>query len=326
MRLPSIKASSVLTLTDRSTFIEGSIQNVRHAVPSLNLPPTTQGPGDVQPYHLSLPTLPAFFNDLNCTYGSGCPIHTTLGGGLSAALQDVLSADVRSTPGDLDYIVSMKGALPNQLVHELPTAGTETALGFSESDVRNPILASVGRDDATDLIMAAFDEIMLRTAVTAAQVDILQNVRWIYANSILNSVPAPARNGSDRDKYLLMPAAQTVNMSQKRTIQVYVSNYAFLAAGVAVMLLAVIGVMPLFYGFWDLGRDVTLSPTETAKAFGAPVLDTEGVSSNATATAIAKSETGRLLVQYGEVRGSEAGDGARLRFGDTGSVREPQSG
>lgn len=325
VRLPSIKASSVLTLTDRSTFIEGSIQNVRHAVPSLNLPPTTQGPDDVQPYHLSLPTLPAFFNDLNCTYGSGCPIHTTLGG-LSTALQDVLSADVRSTPGDLDYIVSMKGALPNQLVHELPTAGTETALGFSESDVRNPILASVGWDDPTDLIMAAFDEIMLRTAVAAAQVDILQNVRWIYANSILNSVPAPARNGSDADKYLLMPAAQTVNMSQKRTIQVYVSNYAFLAAGGAVMLLAVIGVMPLFYGFWDLGRDVTLSPIETAKAFGAPVLDTEGVSSNATATAIAKSETGRLLVQYGEVRGSEAGDGARLRFGDTGSVREPQSG
>lgn len=220
----------------------------------------------------------------------------------------------------------MKGALPNQLVHELPTAGTETALGFSESDVRNPILASVGWDDPTDLIMAAFDEIMLRTAVAAAQVDILQSVSWIYANSILNSVPAPARNGSDADKYLLMPAAQTVNMSQKRTIQVYVSNYAFLAVGVAVMLLALIGVMPLFYGFWDLGRDVTLSPIETAKAFGAPVLDTEGVPSNATATAIAKSETGRLLVQYGEVRGSEAGDGARLRFGDTGSVREPQSG
>ena len=73
---------------------------------------------------------------------------------------------------------------------------------------------------------------------------------------------------------------------------------------------------------------MTLSPIETAKAFGAPVLDTEGVSSNATATAtaIAKSETGRLLMQYGEVPGSEAEDGARLRFGGTGGVREPQSG
>jgi hypothetical protein len=98
------------------------------------------------------------------------------------------------------------------------------------------------------------------------------------------------------------------------------SNHAFLAGGVAVMLVVVIGVMPLFYGFWDLGRDVTLSPIETAKAFGAPVLDMEGVQSNATATAIAKSKAGRLLVR------SEAGDGARLRFGGTGSVREPQSG
>lgn len=320
-RLPSIKASSILTLTGRSTFIEGSIQNVRHAVESLNLPPTTKGPGDIQPYHLSLPTDPAFFNDLTCPWGFGCPMHTTLGG-LSSALQDVLSANVRSTPGDVDFVVSMKGALPNQLVTELPASTIE----INGVEVFNPILATVGWNDPTNLIMDAFDEIMLRTAVATAYADVLQNVTWIYANSNLNSVSAPARNGSDADKYRLMPAMQTVNMSQKRTIQVYVSNYAFLVAGVAVMLLAVIGVMPLFYGFWDLGRDVTLSPIETAKAFGAPVLDTEGVSSNATATAIAKSETGRLLVQYGEVRGSEAGGGARLRFGDAGSVREPRSG
>jgi hypothetical protein len=59
-----------------------------------------------------------------------------------------------------------------------------------------------------------------------------------------------------------MPAVQTVNMSHIRTIQVFVSNHAFLASNVAVMLLAVIGVMPLFHGSWDLGRDVTLSPIE----------------------------------------------------------------
>lgn len=248
-------------------------------------------------------------------------MHTTLGG-LSSALQDVLSANVRSTPRDVDFVVSMKGALPNQLVTELPASTIE----INGVEVFNPILATVGWNDPTNLIMEAFDEIMLRTAVATAYADVLQNVTWIYANSNLNSVSAPARNGSDADKYRLMPAMQTVNMSQKRTIQVYVSNYAFLAAGVAVMLLAFIGVMPLFYGFWDLGRDVTLSPIETAKAFGAAVLDTEGVSSNATATAIAKSETGRLLVRYGEVPGSEAGDGARLRFGGAGSVKEPQSG
>jgi hypothetical protein len=60
-----------------------------------------------------------------------------------------------------------------------------------------------------------------------------------------------------------MPVVQTVNMSHTRTIQVFVSNHAFLASDVAVMLVAVIGVTPLFYGFWDLGRDVTLSPIET---------------------------------------------------------------
>jgi hypothetical protein len=98
-------------------------------------------------------------------------------GGLRSALQDILSADGRSTPGDLDYIVSMKGALPNQLDAELPNASTETALGVTELKVYKPILASVGWDDPTDLIMAAFDEIMLRTAVAAADVEIFKNVR-----------------------------------------------------------------------------------------------------------------------------------------------------
>ncbi|KAK1831947.1 hypothetical protein QBC39DRAFT_371333 [Podospora conica] len=319
------QAGGILSLTDSSTFIEDSIQNVRHAVTSLGLPPTTEGPGPIQPYHLSLTTLPYFFPDLSCSGLYLCPMQSTLGG-LSSAVQDVLSANIRSSPGDIDYVVTMQGSLPNQLIKESPTVGFNNTLAFTGIPVQNPVLTRIGWDDPTDLIMAAFDEIMLRTAVATAHLDVLQNVTWMYANSNRNTVPAPARNGSDAERYRLMPAAQTVNMSQKRTIQVFVSNYAFLAAGVAVMLVAVVGVLPLFYGFWALGRNVTLSPIETAKAFGAPVLDTEGVSSNATATAIAKSETGRLLVRYGEVSGSEERGGVRLRFGAAASVREPMSG
>ncbi len=44
-------------------------------------------------------------------------------------------------------------------------------------------------------------------------------------------------------------------------------------ASITVTLAIILFIIPMYYGFWTLGRQTTLSPFETARAFHAPVLD-----------------------------------------------------
>ena len=53
-----------------------------------------------------------------------------------------------------------------------------------------------------------------------------------------------------------------------------------------------LGTIALFYGWWELGRAVSLSPIEIAKVFDAPLLNGKGTS----------AEIGELLNEIGPVR------------------------
>ncbi len=111
------------------------------------------------------------------------------------------------------------------------------------------------------------------------------------------------------------------------TEPVFVSDYRFLWAAVALYGAAfLVTTLPL-WAFWELGRTVTMSPVEVAHAFDAQIFKTEGT--NLTAEQLMDS-VGRRKVQYGVLRshdemnalmGSGALDSGRLVFGDTdGSV------
>jgi len=59
---------------------------------------------------------------------------------------------------------------------------------------------------------------------------------------------------------------------QTRVVNRYRANWAYLAASLAVTILGVAMIVPAFYGWWQLGRKVSLNPIEMAEAFNAPVL------------------------------------------------------
>ena len=67
-------------------------------------------------------------------------------------------------------------------------------------------------------------------------------------------------------------ATQTFPVSQTTPELVFVSDYTFAAIAVAIMILALLALIVPLWGWWELGRKVGLSPLETAKAFGAPLL------------------------------------------------------
>lgn len=118
--------------------------------------------------------------------------------------------------------------------------------------------------DPTADLLAAAREVMFRTAVRAANSSTVQRV----------------------------PATE----SAIRTV--YKSHYLYLALALGVTILGVGAVAPIFFGWWHLGRKVSLSPVETAKAFNAPLL--RAFDSNGDADALLK-DVGDRTVKYGEV-------------------------
>jgi hypothetical protein len=64
------------------------------------------------------------------------------------------------------------------------------------------------------------------------------------------------------------PPAERVTRSASYFIYetVYQTNHLILGIAIGLMLLAILAILPLYSGFWNLGRKVTTSPIEIAKA------------------------------------------------------------
>lgn len=91
---------------------------------------------------------------------------------------------------------------------------------------------------------------------------------------------------------------QTVSGSQFTTPAVYESQYLYLGIAVILTSIAVFFVTLTFAGYSTLGRSVSMSPLEIAKAFNAPLL--EGVDSNADVKSLMRV-VGERSVKYGAV-------------------------
>lgn len=120
-------------------------------------------------------------------------------------------------------------------------------------------------------------------------------------------------------------ASQTVQYTGSRSETIFVSDFGLVAAASVVNILAVLAVLLTFKGWWKLGRDVSMSPLEIAKAFDAPLL--RNVESNATCGQIGKQAEGNE-VSYGDV-GVQRADGngaARLGFATSRDVNRPAAG
>ena len=89
---------------------------------------------------------------------------------------------------------------------------------------------------------------------------------------------------------------QTVTATQTQQRAVFRTQYAFMAGGIGITLIALLMAAGLFHGYASLGRSMTMSPIETAKAFNAPIL--AGADSNAPVKQLVK-DVGTRSVRYG---------------------------
>ncbi|KAL8749203.1 MAG: hypothetical protein Q9184_006900 [Pyrenodesmia sp. 2 TL-2023] len=160
---------------------------------------------------------------------------------------------------------------------------------YVDSGILETLNCTMSFRDPTDDIIAGIRELFFRTAIAAA-------------------------NGT-------RPAdVQHVTAQESLETPIYTSSYRFLALAVLFSLLGWLATLPLFMGWWRLGRGVSLSPIETAKAFGAPGLRTRD--SNARVQDILR-EAGDRGVRYGVTTTTE---GTRLMMGEPSYVRSPNAG
>jgi hypothetical protein len=92
--------------------------------------------------------------------------------------------------------------------------------------------------------------------------------------------------------------SQTHNATETITRTYYVSSYRYLIAAMVLTFVSACVIVPLFAGWWHLGRGVSLSPIETAKAFRAPLL--HGTECNGNIQELLQ-EVGHRRAQYGAI-------------------------
>ena len=142
--------------------------------------------------------------------------------------------------------------------------------------------------DPTNDIVAAARELMFRTAIAAANTSDTQHV-----------------------------------LSQETTgpLPIYKSQYLYLYIALSFTALAWLALIPLLCSWWHVGRTVSMSPIETAKAFGSPLLRSSD--SNADAVKLIK-EIGERAIQYGAT--TVSGAEYRLEMNEPKYVRVPRGG
>ncbi|KAH0157086.1 hypothetical protein KCU67_g8054, partial [Aureobasidium melanogenum] len=97
----------------------------------------------------------------------------------------------------------------------------------------------------------------------------------------------------------------------------YKTNRNFMYGALASILFCVLCVLPSYWGYWQLGRDVTLGPFEIANAFRAPVLDHPAVANAGVKDLI--REVGQREVKYGAMVQNDAS--GRLAIAEPEAVR-----
>ncbi|KAJ5094478.1 hypothetical protein N7456_010339 [Penicillium angulare] len=119
---------------------------------------------------------------------------------------------------------------------------------------------------------------------------------------------------------------QKIMLQQTKDELVFKSHFEYLAGAVGLMFVTLTLVACTYRGWWQLGRKMTLSPIEIARAYNAPLLLGNGISANADVELLLE-KIGGAQVRYGEVVNDTPGaQRGNLGFGLFENVQRPGLG
>lgn len=151
--------------------------------------------------------------------------------------------------------------------------------------------------DPQDKILSSLNQLMFRTGVHAAQT---------YNETYLKSRLDPG-----------LEITYSVEGSPPNTVNVFKSNFSWFAGAAVMELFTISTIAFTFWGYWRLGRHVSFSPVDLARAFDAPLLPAGASEAEKLA---ARRQSRALRVQYGVVK--DGGSEEKMVIGDVRRVRQ----
>lgn len=130
------------------------------------------------------------------------------------------------------------------------------------------------KDPMPDMV-SKFDELLLRAGLMSAS--------WSNLTDLIDPGLRPS---------------QLVQANSTKQENVFHSDLRWFAGAASVQIVAMLLVLPVFWGWWKIGVDLSMSPFHIAKMFGSPVL---GDVSSAAGTSAMLREAGSRKVKLGIV-------------------------
>jgi hypothetical protein len=188
--------------------------------------------------------------------------------------------------------------------------------GFYQSD-----------DDANSLLGSWYIPYLDRDRErTSCSIKIPDPTNWILSQvdsilfraSVYSAMTATVYNATTNETTFSNGAiAHSNNATIMADTLIYESDPRFWIPAILLVFICIMCVLPSYWGFWELGRKVTLGPMEIAGAFQAPVLHHPAVASGGEVNILLK-EVGKRKVRYGEVEGM-----GRLAVAEPEAVKRP---
>jgi hypothetical protein len=136
-------------------------------------------------------------------------------------------------------------------------------------------------------------------------VEMLRKLNTLSFVSALYIKGAPTINKSlDAD---LGMANQTTITSVTGIVEEYKTSFAYVGGALAATFVTVMLVLPVYWGFWQLGRKVTLGPLEISQAFGAPIIAPDKTKAYHGDFDQVLEDVGERRVQYGQLKDAPPG-------------------
>jgi hypothetical protein len=275
------------TLTRRTCLIRPSI---------VEYPVTVMKPSEEELKGKNIVTHIKFNND-NKTWALGAPLESEQIDDLKVTKY----ADLNETFGT----VSTVGALTyvfNNLYSSSANLTYENAWDISSrgSQAQTIFYADNDRDDHSkcyyDIDKSGRDD---------PAIELLRKINTLSFVAALYVTGAPTTERKVREQKAM--AHQTIETSVTGIVEQYKTSFAYVGGALAATFVTVFLVLPVYWGFWQLGRKVTLGPLEISHAFNAQIIAPDKTKNHHGDFDEVLNEVGKRRVQYGQLVGAPPG-------------------
>lgn len=136
-------------------------------------------------------------------------------------------------------------------------------------------------------------------------IELLRKMNTLSFTAALYVNRAPTMNRKDREAANL--AHQSFEASITGIVEQYKTSFGYVGGALAATLITVLFVLPVYWGFWELGRKVTLGPLEISHAFNAPIIAPDKTKNHHGDFDEVLNDVGKRRVQYGQIVGAPPG-------------------